>query len=202
MNNKNALYIIIAILVGLNIVTLTVLWSRMSFSPFSMMGGGFWSGGMMGSGSMMHDSSDGHDHDTGEFNTWEEMQEHMEEEHGKGGMMHRDVDDDSPAAETHKSTHDFGKISKENGVVSTTFEIENHGRGILIIGEISTSCGCTSAEVDKTELGFNETTDLTVYFDPNFHEEPEGQFERSVFVKTNDPKLSEMQFDVSVEIIN
>lgn len=201
MNNKNTLYIIIAILVVLNVVTLSVVWGSRIFNPFSSMGWG-WSGGLMGRGSMMHDSSDGHDHGTDDFNTWEEMQKHMEEEHRNGGMMHSDVSENNPVAETHDSMHDFGRINTEDGVVSTTFEIENHGRGTLKIGEISTSCGCTSAEVDKTELEFNETANLTVNFDPNFHEEPGGQFKRSVFVKTNDPKLPEMQFDVSVEILN
>jgi hypothetical protein len=115
--------------------------------------------------------------------------------------MHKTVDYNKPLAETHNNTYDFGEVSRAGGVVSTTFEIENHGRETLIIGEISTSCGCTSAEVAKKELGFNEETDLTVYFDPNFHDEPEGRFTRSVFVKTNDPDLAEMQFDIHVEVV-
>lgn len=106
-----------------------------------------------------------------------------------------------PVAETHKKTHNFGQIKKADGIVSVEFEIENHGKELLEIGDISTSCGCTSAEIDKTTLGFNEYAKLTVHFDPDFHEEPEGKFSRSVFVQTNDPDLPEMQFDIQVEIV-
>lgn len=112
------------------------------------------------------------------------------------------VNYNKPFAETHNDTYDFGKIRKEDGIVSTTFEIENHGKELLVLGDISTSCGCTSASVASTKLGFNEETELTVYFDPNFHEEPEGEFTRSVFVKTNDPDSPEMQFDIHVEILD
>ena len=111
------------------------------------------------------------------------------------------VDYNKPFVETHNSVFDFGQIKKSDGVVSTTFELENHGKETLIIGDISTSCGCTSAEIDKKELGSDEIATLTVYFDPNFHQEPEGQFTRSVFVPTNDPDTPELQFDIKVEIL-
>ncbi|MFQ5493317.1 MAG: DUF1573 domain-containing protein [Candidatus Dojkabacteria bacterium] len=105
-----------------------------------------------------------------------------------------------PSAETHKSEFDFGVITEENGKVSTTFEIENHGKGLLEIGTISTSCACTSAEVNKTSLGFNEVAILTVVFDPNVHAEPKDRFSRKVYVETNDPEMSEMEFTIFVDI--
>lgn len=115
---------------------------------------------------------------------------------------HRESEGEVPAAETHQDEFDFGKIRKADGVKSTTFEIENHGKGMLEIGEISTSCACTSAEVDKKELGFNDHATLTVYFDPNVHEEPEGRFNRTVYVKTNDPEVPELEFNIYIEIID
>jgi hypothetical protein len=111
------------------------------------------------------------------------------------------IDYNRPIADVHGDTFDFGKITRTGGVVSTTFEIENHGKKPLELGDISTSCGCTSAEVGKNKLEFDEHTDLTVFFDPDFHEEPLGILERSVFVPTNDPDLPELQFDISVEIV-
>ncbi len=204
MNNRNSLYMIITILIVINVVTISMFWGRQFFNPFSKISGN-WFGGMMGQGSMMHSSDDldEHDHSTSEFSTWEGMLSHMEEEHGKGSMMHKETTYDKPVAETHKKTYDFGKIKRSEGVISTTFEIENHGKEPLIIGDISTSCGCTTAQVANNQLGFNEETELTtVNFDPNFHEEPLGKITRSVFVKTNDPDPPKMQFDVYVEIID
>lgn len=115
--------------------------------------------------------------------------------------QHKDIQEDSPVAETHNSVYDFGQITKEDGVVSTKFEIENHGKETLKIEKISTSCGCTTAEINKETLGFNEKASLTVNFDPNFHEEPEGKFERIVYVETNDKENPELQFTITVEII-
>lgn len=180
MKNQNILYSIIVILAAINIAAISYFVGVMRSGRFS----GY---GMMGR----------------EFNEehMEEMMGHMEEEHSEDEMMHRQIDYNKPVAETHNSSHDFGKVSKSGGIVSTVFEIENHGKETLIIGDISTSCGCTSAEIDTKELGFDEEAELTVYFDPNFHEEPEGKFSRSVFVPTNDEGMPEIQFDIFVEVI-
>ena len=164
--NKTGFYVIIAILVTLNIVTLMMFWGRGYFTPYSLMGDR-WNYGGMGRGSMMHNSDD-HNHSTLEFNSWEEMQEHMEKEHRFSDMGHKKVDYNKPVVETHKSTYDFGQIKRSDGIVSTVFEIENHGRELLTLSDISTSCGCTTAELASNELSFNEETELTVYFDPNF----------------------------------
>ena len=40
--------------------------------------------------------------------------------------------------------------------------------------------------MDISELAPGETGKLTVFFDPNFHKEPEGQFSRTVFLDTSD----------------
>lgn len=194
MNNHKNLYIIIAVLVLTNVATISYLIGANSL-------GDNWGFGMMGGNHMFSDDEHWKEHD--EINSWEDMVKHMEEEHGveDDSVTHKKVDYNKPVAETHEDTYDFGKIKQSDGVVSTTFEIENHGKEDLILGDITSSCGCTSGKVDKSVLGFDEHTDLTVYFDTNFHEEPEGVFERSVFVPTNDPDLPELQFDISVEII-
>lgn len=183
MKNNKALYIIISVLVISNLITLSYIFGALRYRSVI-------SRGMMGGVS-------GRDED------WEEMMENMENVHEQEeDMMHAQVSYDKPVAETHKSSYDLGQVSQQEGVVSTIFEIENHGRKALKIGEISTSCGCTTAEIDIRELGFNEEAELTVYFDPNFHEEPEGRFTRSVFVQTNDEDNPEIQFDIFVEIVD
>lgn len=107
-----------------------------------------------------------------------------------------------PIVEAKEREFDFGVIEKKNGIVSTTFVIKNEGKGVLKIksSDITTSCGCTKAEVDKGEVSTGESATLTVFFDPNFHEEPQGRFFRSIFVPTNDPDNSEIEFKVFVEI--
>lgn len=96
--------------------------------------------------------------------------------------------------------YDFGKIKKAGGVVKTDFFIKNNGTGELAIGDITTSCGCTTAEINKKQLEAGESAVLTVIFDPNFHEEPKGRFSRSIFVPTNDPENEELEFTIFIEI--
>lgn len=105
-----------------------------------------------------------------------------------------------PKAIIEKTEYDFGVIKKSDGIVKTDFAILNAGLGDLLIGDVTTSCSCTSAIIDKKRVIDTERAILTVNFDPNVHEEPTGRFSRSIFVPLNDPDLKEMEFKIFVEI--
>lgn len=115
------------------------------------------------------------------------------------GDLHNEKSN-QPKAIIEETEYDFGKIEKSGGIVKTKFTILNAGLGDLLIGDITTSCSCTSAEIDKKKLADTEKAILTVSFDPNVHEEPEGKFSRSIFVPTNDPTMKEIEFKIFVEI--
>jgi rhodanese-related sulfurtransferase len=95
-------------------------------------------------------------------------------------------------------TFDLGKITKEGGVVTTTFSLTNEGEQPITIEELSTSCGCTSAFLDGKEIPAGATIPLEVRFDPNFHKEPQGRFSRTVFILTSEG--IEVQARIYVEI--
>jgi rhodanese-related sulfurtransferase len=103
-----------------------------------------------------------------------------------------------PGLEVSPEIHDFGEIEKENGIVSTQFTVKNSSGSEILITEITTSCGCTTAEIDATLIQPGVTQILTVHFDPNFHKEPEGKFSRTVFLQTSNSQ--EVQAKISVEI--
>ena len=63
---------------------------------------------------------------------------------------------------------DFGMIAN-TGPVSRVFQVRNVGQGPLEIGRVSTSCGCTTAEIGNGRLAPGEATDLTVTYDPLAH---------------------------------
>ncbi|MBI2628050.1 MAG: DUF1573 domain-containing protein [Candidatus Niyogibacteria bacterium] len=107
---------------------------------------------------------------------------------------------EQPQVELGVTEYDFGVISKKDGIVSTNFAVSNVGKTALTIGDITTSCGCTSAEISAASVKPGGNAVLTVNFDPNFHEEPKGRFSRSVFVPTNDPENEELEFTIFVEI--
>lgn len=94
--------------------------------------------------------------------------------------------------------YDFGIISKQGGVVSTKLFISNNGDENVTIEEISTSCGCTSAEVSENVVRPGKTVSLIVRFDPNYHKEPEGRFSRTIFLQTSEE--FELQAKIYVEI--
>ena len=104
-----------------------------------------------------------------------------------------------PSLKINPESYDFGVIEKKNGVVDTVFTIGNMSDEEIAITEISTSCGCTTAEIEEKSIPPDEEHKLTVYFDPNFHKEPEGKFSRTVFLQTSDNREILVKIEVEIE---
>jgi len=107
---------------------------------------------------------------------------------------------DEPKIKVDRELHDFGVITQFGGTVEATFTVSNVGEETLEIGELTTSCSCTSATIDNSSIKPGEKAVLTVVFDPDFHEEPLGVFKRTVFIPANDPNNSEVEVSVQVDI--
>lgn len=101
----------------------------------------------------------------------------------------------------NKTTHDFGDVPQSKGILQTTFEVINIGDADLKIGELSTSCGCTSAEISHGSVEPGGVATLTVYFDPDFHKEPSDKITRTVFIPTNDSNIPEAEVNITVDIL-
>ena len=94
---------------------------------------------------------------------------------------------------------DFGTVPNTHQV-SQVFEVRNTGQGVLEITGVSTSCGCTTAEVDQHQLSSGETAKLTVTYDPQAHGGATGQYMRIVYVRTNDPDVPEATLTIRVKV--
>jgi len=105
-----------------------------------------------------------------------------------------------PKIALSKTFYDFGVVPQYGGVVKTTFTIQNTGNETLTLGDITTSCSCTSAEVSSKTIATSGSAELVVTFDPNFHAEPIDVFKRTVFIQTNDPVTPEVEVVVQVDI--
>lgn len=99
-----------------------------------------------------------------------------------------------------RTFHDFGVIPQYGGTVQETFTVKNSGKEVLIIGDITTSCSCTSVTISSTSIDPGKSATLIVVFDPDFHEEPLGVFKRTVFIPTNDPTTPEAEVVIQVDI--
>lgn len=85
----------------------------------------------------------------------------------------------------------FWTIKQSWGKVKHDFKFTYNWKEPIKITWVPTSCACTSAIIDKTELQPWETWILTVKFNPNLHEEPKWKFFKTVSLLT-DKKLEEI----------
>lgn len=89
-----------------------------------------------------------------------------------------------PSIEIHPESHDFGKVQQNQKLVKE-FEIENVGDENLVIGRISTTCGCTAALTSDKVVKPGKSTILKVTFETRRYK---GPVQRSVSVASNDPR--------------
>ena len=96
---------------------------------------------------------------------------------------------------------DFGTFLN-TGPVSQVFQVRNVGQGWLEITGVSTSCGCTTAEVASRRLAPGEATDLRVTYDPRVHNGATGAFLRQVYIRSNDPNTPEATLTIRVTVVS
>lgn len=110
------------------------------------------------------------------------------------------LDSKKEVFEFDKKSYDFGVIKQSGGKVSHEFPFRYNGQETIKITGVPTSCACTSAKVKPTTLSTGDEGILTVKFNPNLHEEPNGKFFKTVSLIT-DPEMSEMpEVKIWVEI--
>jgi hypothetical protein len=121
------------------------------------------------------------------------------------------------------TSHDFGDVSVRGGVVKTVMTIQNEGDSDLVINDMDTSCGCTSASVEKdgkegpafgmkmhgnNPVGWSERVKsgekalLNIYYDPMVHPDLRGPVTRSVSVYSNDKRTPVKEVRISVNQVD
>lgn len=105
--------------------------------------------------------------------------------------------------EAEPAAYDFGTIRYQDKS-KQEFEIKNTGSENLEILRISTSCGCTKAEMldgIKT-ISSGTSAKMVITMDPSSHKSyyDIGEIKRVVYVKTNDANRPEMQIELSANV--
>ena len=103
----------------------------------------------------------------------------------------------APRIELSAKSFDLGDINPDEGKRVETFFVKNTGDAPLNIISVSTSCGCTEAEVESEEILPGEQTALTVTYDPSVHPGLVGKIERVVYIKSNDPLQKEVELELT-----
>lgn len=106
----------------------------------------------------------------------------------------------NPQIAVSPATFDFGPINP-NDPVTTTFAVSNQGSGALQIDSVTTSCGCTTAQISRQSIEPNSAADLSVTFDPQVHAGATGEFVRYVYLRTNDPNNPEFEVEIRAEVV-
>jgi len=103
-----------------------------------------------------------------------------------------------PRLDVPDISHDFGRIPRRQDVAHI-FAVQNTGTADLVISNLVTSCGCTIAELSSSVIPPGQRADLTVTFDPDFHE-TQGEVVRLVWFVTNDPTQPWVEVRITADV--
>ena len=78
--------------------------------------------------------------------------------------------------------YDYGHISETGGSVACRFVAVNGGARGVVISNVVTSCGCTSARYRRDTIAVGDTVSIAVSFDPLNRP---GRIDRSIYVYTD-----------------
>lgn len=86
-----------------------------------------------------------------------------------------------PVMTFEEDTHDFGKLT-EGEKVTYAFKFKNTGKSVLLISNVSTSCGCTVTSYPKQPVQPGQAATIDVSFNS---EGKQGFQSKSISVYTN-----------------
>jgi hypothetical protein len=103
-----------------------------------------------------------------------------------------------PSVDLPTTSYDFGTIPGRPDVAHV-FAVQNTGTADLEIWNLVTSCGCTTAELTGSVIPPGQRADLTVIFDPDFHQ-TRGETVRLVWFATNDPTHPWVEVRITADV--
>ena len=102
-----------------------------------------------------------------------------------------------PAVSVEPPTQDLGERPQQ--ALELGYTVRNTGGSTLSIGKITTSCDCTKASIDRTEIPAGQAAQLRVTLDP-VEDNLYGSILRVVYLRTNDPRRPEVEAEFRVTI--
>jgi hypothetical protein len=105
--------------------------------------------------------------------------------------------DKSPKIRFEKLIHDFGKISPGKTKLCE-FKFTNAGDGLLKIGKIQSTCGCTVPQLKKKQYYRGESGTIKVEYRPGNYA---GIAKKRLFVNSNDKTSSRVTLTIKATIV-
>jgi rhodanese-related sulfurtransferase len=99
-------------------------------------------------------------------------------------------------------TKDLGEVIYGE-VATTQFEFTNFTDQELKVTRVSTSCGCTKANIAKDVLAPYESTTIDVSFDPAVHKDDTdvGELTRTIYIETNHQSYPKLESTITANVI-
>ncbi len=108
----------------------------------------------------------------------------------------------SPAIALEQDALDLGEVPMGD-IRSAEVQIENVGGRPLVIEAVTTSCGCTEAEVEPKTLEAGSSGVLQIRYDSGAHgPDFRGVVERQIFIASNDPDQREVLLTVRAMVVD
>lgn len=120
-------------------------------------------------------------------------------EGGLNAYQHQIVDD---GVAIFPQTIDLGKVVYGD-VATTEFQLANFTAEPIQITRVSTSCGCTKAEVEQTILQPYESTAVLVSFDPAVHQDDTdlGELTRTIYIETDSTSFPKLESTITANVV-
>ena len=96
---------------------------------------------------------------------------------------------------------DFGDVV--NGeILSRDIVVSNKGNEPIIAKSVSTTCGCTAANLEPMTIPVGGSANLRITFDSGAHgPELTGKITRQVYITSNDPNQPEAMVEFTANIV-
>ena len=86
-------------------------------------------------------------------------------------------------------------------IVTRDLSLRNDGDATLIVQNLSTSCGCTTATLEPMQLQPGASAALHIAFDSGAHgPDLTGPMVRQIYITSNDPVQPELTLDLAVNV--
>lgn len=105
-----------------------------------------------------------------------------------------------PKIAVEPTEYDFGAISAHEKS-EYDFIIKNIGSLPLEIQRVSTSCACTTAEIERQVIPVGSKANLHVVYDPTLMPPLGDDILRMIYIKSNDPTNPEVEIEIKAKII-
>lgn len=106
-----------------------------------------------------------------------------------------------PVLFIEQSEIDLGDVVNGD-IISRDIVIGNDGDAELVVASVSTSCGCTTAQLDPMTLAPGQRGTLHIEFDSGAHgPDLTGTLIRQVFINAADPDLPEGMVELTANIV-